>query len=179
MSMIQGNLNIKLLSDEKIYTIQRKHLISIAFPLASYALIAIIFIVTFIIIISRLFPVISPLSFIDAALLLLSFLVVFDMFIIMNWFYQFYVVTNKRILHIHFFKTQGKHFEEVFVAAGTEIKISRVASNLIYGIFNVEDIYIEFRQQDREAPFIIRAPDHPEKLEEILDEIATNHEKER
>jgi hypothetical protein len=178
MSMTQGNLNIKLLSNEKIYTIQRKHFILIAFPLASYALIAIICIVAFIII-SRIFPTINPLSFIDVALLLLSFLVVFDMFIIMNWFYQFYVVTNKRILHIHFFKTQGKHFEEVFVAAGTEIKISRVASNLIYGIFNVEDIYIEFRQQDREAPFIIRTPDHPEKLEQILDEIATDHEKER
>jgi len=56
------------------------------------------------IIIARPFLVISPLFFIDAVLLLLSFLVVLGMFTSMNWFYQFYVVTNKRILHIHFLK---------------------------------------------------------------------------
>src|SRR6266480_385893 len=143
MSIMQGNLNIKLLPGEKIYTIQRKHLISVVFPLASYVLIMIIFIGTFIII-SRSYPVISPLFPIDAVLLLFSFLVVFAMFTMTNWFYQFYVLTNKRILHIHFFKTQGELFEEVFVAVGTEIKISRVARNLLYGILNVEDIYIEF-----------------------------------
>ena len=171
MSIIQGNLNIKLLSGEKIYTIQRKHPISVVVPLASYILIMTIFISTFIII-SRSYLVISPLFFIDAVLLLLSFLVVFAMFAMMNWFYQFYVVTNKRILHIHFFKTQGEHFEEVFVAVGTEIKISRVARNLLYGILNVEDIYIEFRREDRQEPFVIRAPDRPKEFEEILDEIA-------
>src|SRR2546430_3028340 len=166
MSIIQGNLNIKLLSGEKIYTIQRKHPISVVVPLASYILIMTIFISTFIII-SRSYPAISPLFFIDAVLLLLSFLVVFAMFAMMNWFYQFYVVTNKRILHIHFFKTQGEHFEEVFVAVGTEIKISRVARNLLYGILNVEDIYIEFRREDRQEPFVIRAPDRPKEFEEI------------
>ncbi len=178
MSIMQGKLNIKLLSGEKIYTIQRKHLISIVFPLASYILIMIILIVASIII-SHLFLVSSPLFFIDAVLLLLSFLVVFGMFTSMNWFYQFYVVTNKRILHIHFFKTQGEHFEEVFVAAGIEIKISRVGSNLIYNILNVEDIYIEFRREDRQEPFIIRTPNRPEEFEEILDEIAAGHEKEK
>src|SRR5436190_11365419 len=127
MSIMQGNLNIKLLSGEKIYTTQRKHLISVVFPLASYVLIMIIFIGTFIII-SRSYPVISPLFFIDAVLLLLSLFVVFSMFIIMNWFYQFYVITNKRILHIHFFIIQEEYFEEVFIAAGNEIKINRVTN---------------------------------------------------
>jgi hypothetical protein len=102
MPIIQGKLNIKLLSGEKIYTIQRKHLVSIVFPLAGYALITIIFIGTFISI-YRFYPVISPLLFIDAVLPVLSCLVVFSMFTTMNWFYQFYVITNKRILHIHFF----------------------------------------------------------------------------
>src|SRR5260370_25486443 len=178
MSIMHEKLNIKILSGEKIYTIQRKHLISIVFPLASYILIAITFIIASVII-SRLFLVSSPLVFIDAAILILSFLVVFGMFIVMNWFYQFYVITNKRILHIHFFKTQGQHFEEVFIAAGTEIKISRVGSNLIYDMLNVEDVYIEFRREDRQEPFIIRAPNRPEEFEEILDEIPAGHEKEK
>ena len=56
----------------------------------------------------------------------------------------------------------------MFAAAGIEIKISRVASNLIYDILNVEDVYIEFRREDRQEPFIIRTPDHPEEFEEIL-----------
>ena len=67
----------------------------------------------------------------------------------------------------------------MFVAAGIEIKISRVASNLLYDILNVEDIYIEFRREDRQEPFIIRTPDHPEEFEEILDEIAAGREREK
>jgi len=175
MSIMQGKLNIKLLSGERIYTIQRKHVISIVFPLASYILIMTILIIVSII--ARLFLVISPLFFIDTVLLLLSFLAVFAMFISVNWFYQFYVVTNKRILHIHFFETQREHFEEVFVAAEIEIKISRVANNFIYNILNVEDIYIEFRREYRQEPFIIRIPNRPKEFEEILDEIATGREK--
>src|SRR5260370_26279819 len=165
MSIMQGKLNIKLLSGERIYTIQRKHVISIVLPLASYILIMTILIIVSII--ARIFLVISPLFFIDTVLLLLSFLAVFAMFISVNWFYQLYVVTNKRILHIHFFETQGEHFEEVFVAAEIEIKISRVANNFIYDILNVEDIYIEFRREYRQEPFIIRIPNRPEEFEEI------------
>ena len=167
MAIIKERVTLKLLPGENIQTIQRKHLISIVLPLATCVLSVAILIAA--LIIFRFYAVMSPLFFIDAMLLTLSFLIIFSMFSIINWFYQFYVITNKRILYIRFFQTQRKHFEEVFFTAGTKLKISRVARNLLYIILNVEDVYIEFRRDDRKEPFIIQAPDRPQEIEEILD----------
>src|SRR3954451_10300985 len=137
MSIIQENLNIKLLPGEKIYTIQRKHLISMVLPLASGVAIIAMLIATSIIVF-WLYPVVSPLFFIDVMLIILSILIVFIMSTIMYWFYQFYVITNKRILHIRFFQIQGKLSDEMFFTKNTKIKVSRVATNLIHNILNVE-----------------------------------------
>jgi len=37
----------------------------------------------------------------------------------------------------------------------------------------------EHGREDRQEPFIIRTPNRPEEFEEILDEIAAGHEKEK
>jgi hypothetical protein len=170
MLVIQENLNMKLLPGEKIYTIQRKHPISMILPLAAGVAIIAMLIATFTIIF-WFYPVVSPLFFIDVMLLILSLLIVFIISSIMYWFYQFYVITNKRILHIHFFQIQGKLSDEMFFTANTKIKVSRAASNLIYNILNLEDISIEFRRDVHKEPFIIQAPSHPREIEEILDNI--------
>lgn len=173
MSIIEGKVNIKLLSGERICTIQRKRLISMVLPLAAYVLIMAMLIVAFIIIF-WFYPVFNPLFLIDGVLVMLSFMIVFIMFTTLYWFYQFYAVTNRRILNMHFFRLQGEVFGEVFLSAGAKIKISRVANNLLYNLLNVEDICIQFRREDREEPFILHTPDRPQEIEEILDRITVN-----
>jgi hypothetical protein len=75
---------------------------------------------------------------------------------------------------MRFFQIQGQVFEEVFFTSGVKMKISRVANNLIYNLLNAEDIYIEFRREDRNEPFIMQKPDRPQEIEEILDRITVN-----
>ncbi|HEY4033761.1 MAG TPA: hypothetical protein VGL94_07355 [Ktedonobacteraceae bacterium] len=173
MLVIQENLNMKLLRGEKIYTIQRKHPVSMILPLAAGVAIIAMLVVTFTIMF-WLYPVVSPLFFINVMLLMLSLLIVFVMSSVMYWFYQFYVITNKRIQHFHFFQVQGKLSVEMFFTANTKIKVSRAATNLIYSILNVEDIAIEFRHDIHKEPFIIRAPNYPREIEEILDKLSTD-----
>jgi hypothetical protein len=171
LSILQEKLNIKILASETIYTIQRKHLVTVVLPLVSSVLMTIFFIVI-LMILSRLHSATNTLFSVDIVFLLLSFLAVFNMFTFANWFFEFYIITDKRILHIHFFKSQGEHFEEIFIAAGIEIKISRTANNLLYNILNVEDVNIEFRREYRQKQFIIQKPARPKEIEDILDTIA-------
>ena len=171
MLVIQETLNMKLLPGEKIYTIQRKHPISMILPLAAGVAVVAILIVTFTIIF-WLYAVVSPLFFINVMLIILSLLIVFTTSNVLYWFYQFYVITNKRILHVHFFQIQGKLSDEMFFTANTKIKVSRAATNLIYNILNVEDISIEFRRDVHREPFIIQAPSHPREIEEVLENLS-------
>jgi hypothetical protein len=176
MEEIKKKINIYLLSGEKIYTIQRKHVISIAPPLVSCILIMFATIIAFILL-YRVFSIVNPLFTIDIVLLAVSLSAALGMFIIMNWFYQFYIITNKRLLYIHFFRVRGQHVEEVFIEAGTEMKINRAANNLIYDILNLEDVHIEFRHNDLLEPYTIQTPAHPEELERMLDQVAASHDK--
>ena len=172
MKHLQQKLNISLLPGETILTVQRKHWISLVlFLLVHLMIIACVFIAA-IIILAQQYTLIVPKLIIDTVLLLLSFLAVIGMFSVMDWYYQFYVITNKRIIHVHFFRITGQHFEEVFISRNSEVEIRRITDNILFDLLNIDDIHIIFRRQERLEPYILERPENPQEIERILDELA-------
>jgi hypothetical protein len=165
------------LSGEKIYSIQRKHWVSLVFFLSIHLLIIITLVLLGIFLFSQAFPHIVPMLSIDGILLLLSFMAVGGMAAVMDWFFQFYIITNKRIIKIHFFRIQGQYFEEIFIGSGEEIAISRATQNIIFDMLGVEDIHIAFRHEHRLEPFTVEQPSDPDEIEKVLDEVTTAQKK--
>lgn len=170
----------KLVADEKLLEVQRQHSIVIFFKLA------------FLIAFSACLVGIAFLEFkygaglpsgiaelynskfvIGLSMFILSFFSTLGCYIFMRWYYQFYIITNKRLMHIHFFRLMGFYEEEIFFAKVTTERIDRTTSNILYDLLGIEDVYVYMLTIESVEPFIFKSPQNAQKIEKVLDQIIT------
>lgn len=167
---------IKLQPDEKIMLVQRQHFITLFTPFMFIFfilgfLIAGVFAVQY----QTLFSI--PLTLIvDVFLIVMCFLTTFGIFSYLYWYYQFYVITNKYIIYRHYFTLGGHHSEEVFLETSPEREIQRGASNIIYGLLDVENVVVSF-QRPGLGEFVFIAPENPQEIEDTLEQTAYERHK--
>src|SRR5579871_1895141 len=93
---LQGKLSLNILPDEHIVEVQRKHFIAMLPVLGG--IIGIVSIgVALILLIFHFYPKMGTLALVDVFVFLFSFLWAACLFTYARWFYEFYVLTNKRI----------------------------------------------------------------------------------
>lgn len=162
---------IKLLPGEKILCLQRQHFVALLFPmLVPIITVAVLFILLFLYQSAVEFFPISAVMQLAVVLTMFSFLLVFETFTFMRWYYQFYIITSKCLLHIHFFRIGGYHFDEVFLEKTPIREIDKNAPNAFYDLFDIDDVYVHFQRLERPEPFIFVTPKDPQVIENLLEE---------
>lgn len=96
----------------------------------------------------------------------------------MNWYYQFYIITTRCLLHIHFFRIGGFYFDEVFLDKVSQQEIDRHAPNLLCDLLGLYNVCIYFSHIERPEPFIFQTPSDSRAIENILEDL-TEEEIER
>lgn len=162
---------IKLHSGERLLLVQRKHWIAIVLPMLIHAGILLILLLAFIFAPSfGFFPQISQ-ALIDITLILVSLLAIIGIYTVMDWIFEFYIITDKRIINVHFFKIRGVDFDEYFFTEGAQIEIDRVVSNFIYDLLEIEDIHIGFQSIVRTEHFVIETPSNANQIYSLIEKL--------
>ncbi len=160
---------MELLPNEKVLTLQRQHVINLILVFLFHILTCTALLALLFILLRLKLPFIPQTIYIDATLIILSLLTLLGTFSCIDWYYKFYVVTNKRLIIRHFFKIVGTpYYNEVFIQKGSEFEILRESRNFITDILDIEDVYIRFHQMEMPEPFIFTTPQNPAAIEKAL-----------
>lgn len=162
--------------DEKILCVQRRHPIAIITSLSLQVLFA-LFLIFSVIFISIFLPQISPITSNNwilmtyIALIIISIFLLIAIYTFMSWYYQFYIITNKSILHRYVFRIAGPFSDIVYAERMTVSDIVRHPSNLLYDFLKIQDVYVHFSKLEREDPFIFKTPDNAQQIEDLIHDL--------
>lgn len=175
---------VKCVLGEKILCVQRQHLIKLIAPLALRIIVLLSILFPFVFISSAMqltLPFALNNSILTAYIIftVLSAFFVIEIFSFMTWYYHFYVITNKAIVHRHCFRIGGPYSEEVYGDKMHIQDVTRSSSNVIYDYLKIQDIYIYFHEIERKEPFILKAPSDAQAIEDLLDLLQSNGTKEK
>lgn len=162
---------LKLFPSEQILDVQREHWLIIAVP------IGLIFSLIFLIIITL--PVLFAGNFLEQkiifilavflSILAISLLLNLATYSFLQWFYQFYIITTKRMAHIHYFRFGGFHLDEVFHRQTNPSEIDKSPENFLFDFLGIEDVYVYFKRLERPEPFVFKVPQDADVIEELLE----------
>lgn len=167
---------IRCAEGEKILCVQRQHPIALITPMFGQ-IIAFIFILSSLIFIFYSLVGLFPFTLSGSTLIALvtlaaiSILLLTLTFTFMTWYYQFYIITNKAIVHRNSFRMAGFYSESVMLNQMHQQRMERDSPNLIYDFLKIQDLYVYFHKLEREEPFIFKTPDNAQLLEDLLQEL--------
>jgi len=165
---------IKLLPGEKILCVQRQHWIVLLEKILPTAAVTAVMLTGLFLPFFQQSLVFLPNYYALQTYLILVILCVFliiETYNFLSWFYQFYIITTRCIIHIHFFRIGGFFFEEVFLSQVHQQEISRHASSLFYDLLGLFDVSIYFNELERKEPFIFKTPRNSEAIENLLENL--------
>ncbi len=162
---------IQFFPNEEVVYVHREHEIVLLFP-AIGILSAVFLTISFVSVAIR-FHYIQNLFYVILMLLLalafLSLLSTIAVYIFMQWFYQFYIITSKRLIHIHYFRVGGFHLDEVFYLRTRPTEVERNPQNFLLDFLGIEDVSVYFKNLERTVPFVFNAPPDSAKIEALIE----------
>lgn len=161
---------VKLHSKEKICEVQRQHIVALLIPASLIIVGGIILILLPLILNTQKIIPFSSLIIVYFFLFVGSLVPVLLTFVFMFWYYQFYIITTRCIMHRHFFRLGGYYSEEVFLETSPEREIIREASNYLFGLLDIEDVIVYFQRPGLEN-FTFKMPENPQKIEDSLEQV--------
>lgn len=164
---------IKLFPKEEVLDIQRQHPIALLIPLSAVILLTLSVIGILMGLFYYSIYIQDPLVFITATLVMavtFTSLLALATYIFLHWFYMFYIITSKRLMHVHFFRIGGFHLDEVLHERTDPLEIDREPKNFFLDFLGIEDIYVYFHRFERPEPFIFETPENSNRIEELLEE---------
>lgn len=163
---------------EELLDVQRQHFIVVFFKffflifLSILVIVALFFEINYRYVLPEwLIPLFSGKFLVGFTLFMLSIFSTLGTYIFMRWYYQFYIITNKRVMHVHFFRLMGFYEEEIFFEKVTTERIDRNAPNILYDFLGIEDVYVYMLSIESAEPFIFKSPQNAQKIENILEKI--------
>lgn len=175
---------IKCSPGEKVVCVQRRHQIALIGPLL-FPIIGVLILLFVFIFIIQILPeeatayFLNPTIFTYFIILSTSLVLLLEVFNFMTWYYQFYIITNKALLHRHFFTIGGFYSEVVFLEEIHQQEIIRQPPNFIYDFLNIQDVYVYFHKLEREEPFIFLTPSNAQEIEDLVQNLTIKHGIER
>lgn len=160
---------IRCAEGENILCVQRRHPItfitslSLQIVAAFFVLLSVTYILQFI----SPYPIlIGYFNF-----LVISTLLITETFTLLSWYYEFYVITNKQLVHRYSFRIFGTYTESVYGEKMHIQEIERRSSNLIYDFLKIQDIYVYFHKLERENPFTFKTPSDAQVVDDLLQDL--------
>lgn len=171
MKEIKNFKGLKLFPEEEILNIQRQHWILIlpTLVIISLAILAVIAILISLFTYQYIQQIQQIVFVILLAFVFITFLLALVIYLCLQWYYQIYIITTKRLVHIHFFRIAGFHLDEVLHEQTRPIEIDRNPENFIFNILEIEDVYVYFKRLERPDPFIFKTPHNSNVIVDILE----------
>lgn len=166
---------VRLYSKERVVEVQRQHVVSLLIPV--FINLSLIIVALFSVLSLHLqnFFKIPEVILIELFFVIFCFFLTLTVFALMYWYYQFYIITNRCLIHRHFFRIGGYHSEELFLETSPEREIITQASNPIYSLFGIDDVYVLFQRPGLKE-FVFKTPENANRVENALEEISLEHE---
>ena len=163
---------LKLSEGESVVCIQRIH------PLAFFLAATTRFVAEVFLFVSFLLLVNTPILFSSTVLVngfvalagVTSILLV-EIYAFLSWYYQFYMITNKAIIHKRFFRIAGGYSEVVFLDQMHQQEIDRNPPNLLYDYLRIENVTVRFHKFERDEPFVFTTPENAQEIEDAIQDI--------
>ena len=168
---------VKCAPGEKILIVQRRHKISLIGSVILETLISIL--VLFMLFSPIIFRNIITINFYNLtialyiALTTISIFFLIEMYHFLLWYYELYTVTNKAIIHRHFFRIIGEYSETVYGDKMHVQDVARVATNAFYDYLKIQDVYVYFHKLERERPFIFKTPENAQEIDDLIQNLVT------
>ena len=171
---------IKCSPGEKVICVQRRLKIALIGPLL-FPIIGILILLFIFMFTVQILPEGATIFFLNPTILIYvimlsaSLILLLETFNFMTWYYQFYIITNRALLHRHFFTIGGFYSDAVFLDEIHQQEIIRQPPNFIYDFLRVQDVYVYFHKLEREEPFIFQAPNNAQEIEDLLQDLTIKH----
>jgi len=163
---------VKCAPGEEILLVQRRHRFSLicSIVIETLGIIVASFILLSLIPLKNFIPL-SLYNFTTALYMILTILsvyVLFELYEFLVWYYQFYIITNKAIIHRYFFRINGEYSETVYGDKMHVQDVDRVSKNFFYDYLKIQDVYVQFHKLEREEPFIFKTPKNAQAIDDII-----------
>lgn len=169
---------ISLITGEHVINIQRQHWIVLIVPMIFDILFVVVLFFVSLAVLQPQLPLFEYRLVVGYLVLFcLSFLFIVNTYIFMDWYYTFYIITTKRLIHARYFRLGGTYSEEVFLEGNTIRELDRTASNPIYDFFDIEDVAVYFKELEVHEPFVFKAPSDSRIVKHIIEELCTGKKK--
>lgn len=167
---------IKCAQGETILCVQRQHPIVLIAPMV-LPIISSIIVLSILIFIPRFLPQTLPFPFYNPTLITYIILTIIaavflvETFTFMTWYYQFYIITNKAIVHRYCFRIAGAYSEAVFAEKMHVQDIVRNPPNIIYDFLKIQNVEVYFHKLEREEPFVFKTPGNAQGIEDLIQDL--------
>lgn len=172
---------VKCAPGEKILCAQREHPFTFILSMLLRLATEIFIFISFFLVINSTLTLTS--LFVDKQTLFLlvaiigsSTILLIELYAFLSWYYQFYIVTNKAIIHKRFFRIAGFYSEVIFLEQMHQQEIDRSPSNLLYDYLRIENVTIRFHKLQREDPFIFKNPENAQVIEDAIQNVTVQAE---
>lgn len=152
---------------EEIVLVQRKHWIVFMFP-AIFIFIAGIVSTLTLVIVSSIFPAYAILCLTLLAAIF-AFLSSFLTKSIVDWYFNFYIVTNKKIVEVCYKPSSSREISEVLLDQVKCTEIDTRIGGLMNEFLDVGDVMVTFDRPTHQEEFIFTTVPDPKEIERRLE----------
>lgn len=168
---------VKCLDNERILCVQRQHLIILINQLLVLSIIILIVPASLFLILTSLLNLIytgiaSPVLILYSIFAFISLFLVLAIYLYLNWYYHFYVITNKAIIDRYSFRIAGPYSEVIFGEQLHVQEIIRKPLNIFYDFLKINDVYVYFHKLEKEEPFIFSSPQDSQRIEDLIEDLS-------
>ncbi|OGH15970.1 MAG: hypothetical protein A3C30_04000 [Candidatus Levybacteria bacterium RIFCSPHIGHO2_02_FULL_40_18] len=154
------------LPGEELILVQRKHWSIFVFPsLFAVAIVLLSFIIF--LVLYPFFPSLLPLIIIAFSLI---FIFTFTMVLksIVDWYFNLYIVTNRKITEVAYRPLSARHVNEVLLDQVRCTEIDTRIEGIINELLDVGDVIITFDRPTHQVEFVFTSIPNPKKIESHL-----------
>lgn len=154
------------LPGEKLIFAQRKHWLAVGLPIFILSVMGIMCLAS--LIVTSLFFMNYMFLLIPAYLLLLIFMLSLALKLIINWYFNIYIVTNRKIMEISYSPLSSHQTNEVLLDQVKCTEIDTKIEGLINDFLDIGQVIITFDRPTHQEEFVFNYMESPRTIEAYL-----------
>ncbi|QQG40468.1 MAG: hypothetical protein HYV37_02755 [Candidatus Levyibacteriota bacterium] len=167
---------VKCAPGENVFCTQREHPVTYLLSMLARILTEIFIFTAFFLVVTNTLNFTSLFANKQTLLLIatiagMATILLIELYTFLSWYYQFYIVTNKSIVHKRFFRISGFYSEVIFLEQIHQQEIDRSPSNLLYDYLRIENVTVRFHKLERDEPFFFKTPENAQEIEDAIQSI--------
>lgn len=118
------------------------------------------------------------LAFIIGATLLIALSIYFALFMALDWLFDFYIVTNKKIIDVHFAPPMSHNLSTILLDQVRCTEVDTQKNGFLHELLDFGDVTVTFDRPTHQEAFIFHNINHPEQVSLYLGRALTSSTKE-